>query len=49
VLFKLADIVVSDDALGTNSISLSGADASNFELNGAALYLKAGTTLNYVS
>jgi uncharacterized protein YjiK/phosphodiesterase/alkaline phosphatase D-like protein len=47
VHFKVADINVTDDALGTNVLSLSGADASSFELVGNALYLKAGTTLNF--
>jgi len=44
---KLADIAISDDALGSNSISLLGADAAFFEVDGTALYLKAGISLNY--
>ncbi len=44
---KVADIVVTDDGLGTNTISLSGADAGSFEVDGAALYLKAGVALDY--
>jgi autotransporter-associated beta strand protein len=44
---KLADIVVTDDALGTNILSLSGPDAASFEIVGAALYLKAGVALDY--
>jgi hypothetical protein len=44
---KLADIAISDDALGSNTIALSGADAAAFEVEGTALYLKAGTSLNY--
>jgi len=44
---KVADIVVTDDALGTNALSLSGADAASFEIEGLALYLKAGTALDY--
>jgi phosphodiesterase/alkaline phosphatase D-like protein len=44
---KVADIVITDDALGTETIVLSGADASSFELDGNSLYLKAGTVLNY--
>ena len=44
---KVADIVVTDDALGTETFSISGADASSFELDGNSLYLKAGTLLNY--
>ena len=43
---KVADIVVTDDALGTNDLRLSGADASSFEIIGAELYLKAGTPLD---
>ena len=44
---KLADIAITDDALGTNSISLLGADAAAFELDGTNLFLKAGTSLDY--
>jgi hypothetical protein len=46
---KLADLVVTDDALGTNSFTLSGPDAAFFEVQGAALYLKAGTALNFAA
>ena len=46
---KIADIVVTDDALGTNTLSLSGADANFFEINGTELYLKAGTSLDFES
>ncbi|MBW4674418.1 MAG: SdiA-regulated domain-containing protein [Desmonostoc geniculatum HA4340-LM1] len=45
--FKVANIIVSDDALGTNILSLTGADASFFEITGNALFLKAGTTLDF--
>ncbi len=44
---KVADIAVADDGRGTNALALSGADASKFELVGNALYLKAGTSLNF--
>jgi predicted extracellular nuclease/uncharacterized protein YjiK/Ca2+-binding RTX toxin-like protein len=44
---KVADIAVTDDALGTNSFSLSGTDAAFFELSGNALFVKAGTTLDF--
>jgi predicted extracellular nuclease/phosphodiesterase/alkaline phosphatase D-like protein len=44
---KVANIVITDDSLGTNSISLSGADAASFELDGTELFLKAGVALNY--
>ena len=44
---KVADIAISDDALGSNTIALSGADAAAFEMDGSALFLKAGTSLNF--
>ena len=44
---KLGDIAVTDDGLGTNSLSLSGTDAGLFEINGAGLFLKAGTVLDF--
>ena len=44
---KVADIVVSDDALGTNVLSLSGADSALFEIDGTELYLKAGASLDF--
>ena len=43
----LAKVVVADDALGFNTISLSGADVASFELDGANLFLKAGTVLGF--
>ncbi len=46
---KVADIAVTDDGLGTNTLSLTGADAGSFQIMGSALYLKAGTTLNSVT
>ena len=44
---KVADIVVTDDALGTNDLSLAGADAALFEIVGLELFLKAGTVLDF--
>ena len=44
---KVADIAITDDALGSNTISLLGTDAAAFELNGTTLFLKAGTSLNF--
>lgn len=44
---KVADILLTDDALGTNAVSLTGADAGLFEITGNALYLKAGTVLDF--
>ncbi|BAY07756.1 SdiA-regulated domain-containing protein [Calothrix sp. NIES-2098] len=46
---RVADIVIADDALGTNNLSLTGADASFFEIDNSVLYLKAGTNLDYES
>jgi hypothetical protein len=46
---RLADVVVTDDGLGTNTLSLSGADASVFEIVAGQLRLKAGTVLNYAT
>lgn len=43
---KVADIVVTDDPLGTNVLSLTGADADLFEIVGDELFLKAGTVLD---
>ena len=42
---KVADIVVTDDALGSETLTLSGADAAFFELDGSELYLMAGVML----
>jgi hypothetical protein len=50
VRIKVADIVIYDDAFGTNDLSLSGADANSFELDGNSLFIKAGkdgTVLDY--
>ena len=46
---KLANIAISDDALGSNEISLAGSDAPRFEVDGTSLFLKAGTKLDYES
>ncbi|MFQ6540383.1 hypothetical protein ACLNEE_17005, partial [Aphanothece stagnina RSMan2012] len=43
---KVADIIITDDALGTNNLSLSGADAALFEIIGTELFIKAGTNLD---
>ena len=44
---KVADININDDAQGTNTTSLSGADADLFEIVGTELYLKAGSGLDF--
>lgn len=44
---KIADIGIVDDALGANTLQLSGPDEEHFELDGAGLYMKAGTSLDH--
>ncbi|MHC5112450.1 MAG: DUF2341 domain-containing protein, partial [Planctomycetota bacterium] len=44
---KMADIVITDDGFGTNVLSLAGADAALFEIDGTELFLKAGTSLDF--
>ncbi len=34
---KMADIVVTDDGLGNNNLTVSGADAGSFQIIGTAL------------
>jgi hypothetical protein len=44
---KVADIEVTDDGLGTNALSLAGADSVLFEIDGTELYIKAGTNIDF--
>jgi Ca2+-binding RTX toxin-like protein len=44
---KVADISITDDAFGTNTLSLSGADANFFEIFTGSLYIKADTSLDF--
>jgi len=46
---RVADISVTDDGLGTNNLGVSGPDAASFEIAGASLYLRAGTSLSHAS
>jgi uncharacterized protein YjiK len=46
---KLADITVTDDGLGNNHLTVTGADAGFFQIIGTALFLKAGTVLNHTT
>jgi uncharacterized protein YjiK len=46
---KVADVSDTDDGTGTNSLALTGADASSFEVDASGLYLKAGTVLNRIT
>jgi predicted extracellular nuclease len=47
VRLKVADVTVTDDGQGTNTLSLSGSDAQYFEVDATGLYIKAGTALDY--
>jgi Cadherin-like domain/Calx-beta domain len=44
---KIADIAITDDQLGTNTLSLSGTDVSSFELDGTSLFLRSGVVLDF--
>ncbi len=44
---KVADILLIDDGVGTNSVALAGADAPYFETDGISLYLMAGVDLDF--
>jgi len=44
---KVADITVTDDGLGTNNLTLSGADANSFQITGSSLFIKAGTVIDF--
>lgn len=44
---KVADVNVTDDGLGTNALSVSGADAASFEVDSTGLYVKAGVVLDF--
>jgi len=44
---KVADIDVLDDALGNNSLTLSGTDAALFEITSGDLFLIAGAALDF--
>ena len=44
---KVADIVVTDDAQGSETLALTGADAGLFEIAGTELFLKGGVALDF--
>ena len=48
VRLKVADVVVSDDAIGTNRIAITGQDAALFEADSGGLYLRPGVVLDPV-
>ena len=43
---KVGDIAITDDGLGSNTVTLSGDDADKFKVVGSELFLKAGTLLD---
>lgn len=44
---KVADIEITDDALGANTLSLTGGDAQVFEIDGLELFLKGRTERDF--
>lgn len=44
---KVADLDVIDDGLGTNVLTLSGADAALFEIVGTQLFIRSGSRLDF--
>ena len=46
---KVADILVADDAVGSNQLSLSGTDAAMFQIVGTELFLMQGAELDFES
>jgi uncharacterized protein YjiK len=44
---KVADVVITDDGLGSNTLTMTGPDAAFFEVDLNGLYIKSGTTLDY--
>jgi uncharacterized protein YjiK len=44
---RVADLLLTDDGLGTNTYSLSGADAASFQITGSSLFVLPGTVLDF--
>jgi uncharacterized protein YjiK len=44
---RVADIVVTDDGLGTNNLTISGLDAAYFQITGSSLFIRSGTVLDF--
>lgn len=44
---KVADVLVTDDGIGVNQLTVTGADAAFFEVDSTGVYLKAGAKLDY--
>ncbi|MEM7478158.1 MAG: DUF4347 domain-containing protein [Planctomycetota bacterium] len=43
----IANIIIDDDAIGTNELSLAGADAASFEIVGSSLHLRSDVALDF--
>ena len=44
---RVADIVINDDSIGSETLTLTGVDASSFEIVGNELHVRAGTVLDF--
>ncbi|MEO8149691.1 MAG: SdiA-regulated domain-containing protein [Bacteroidia bacterium] len=44
---KVADIAVTDDGLGVNQLTITGADSAYFQITGTELFIKTGVVLDY--
>jgi uncharacterized protein YjiK len=44
---KVADVVITDDGIGTNNLNVTGTEAGVFEVDSTGLYIKAGTVLDF--
>jgi uncharacterized protein YjiK len=44
---KVADVVITDDELGTNNLTVTGGDSDAFEVDSTGLYIKAGINLDF--
>jgi uncharacterized protein YjiK/2',3'-cyclic-nucleotide 2'-phosphodiesterase (5'-nucleotidase family) len=44
---KVANVAITDDGLGVNTLAVSGADAAFFEVDTTGLYIKAGTIIDF--
>jgi uncharacterized protein YjiK len=47
VRIKVADVVITDDGLGANNLTVTGPDAAFFEVDSTGLFIKAGTILDF--
>lgn len=47
LVIKFGNIIIGDDFLGINMLSLLGVDVSNFEIVGNGLFFKVGIVLDF--